>query len=181
MKINRDALYLGVIGLLISATFQSYYTYQYKPEAARSVHVYYNRDIQINKELVSRIQEADHFVYFAVYTFTRKDLQDALLGAKHRGLDVKGVTDAGQSTNLETQKKVIAQLESAGIPVVVQDHLGLMHIKLLVTDKAYASGSYNWTSSATNLNDEVIEIGYDEGIRTQYGKVFLEVFNKYKK
>ena len=35
-----------------------------------------------------------------------------------------------------------------------------MHLKVLVTEK-HASGSYNWTSAATNLNDEVLEVGRD--------------------
>ena len=55
-----------------------------------------------------------------------------------------------------------------------------MHTKVLVTDKAYASGSYNWTSSATNINDEILEVGSDEAIRSQYQSILEEMFNKYE-
>ena len=56
-----------------------------------------------------------------------------------------------------------------------------MHLKALVTDKAYLSGSYNWTSAATNLNDEILEIGRDENIRKKYHDILEEIFNKYGK
>ena len=43
-----------------------------------------------------------------------------------------------------------------------------MHMKVLVTDHAYALGSYNWTESATTLNDEILEIGTAEPLREEY-------------
>jgi phosphatidylserine/phosphatidylglycerophosphate/cardiolipin synthase-like enzyme len=55
-----------------------------------------------------------------------------------------------------------------------------MHIKALVTDKAYISGSYNWTQAATTLNDEVLEIGRDEGMRKQYERIMKEVIGRYR-
>ena len=54
-----------------------------------------------------------------------------------------------------------------------------MHIKSIVTDKAYVSGSYNWTASATDNNDEIIEIGHDEQTRQKYEATILEVIGKY--
>jgi phosphatidylserine/phosphatidylglycerophosphate/cardiolipin synthase-like enzyme len=54
-------------------------------------------------------------------------------------------------------------------------------MKAVVTDKAYASGSFNWTSAATNLNDEVLEVGRDENIRKQYQHILEELFSRYGK
>ena len=50
-----------------------------------------------------------------------------------------------------------------------------MHLKLLVTDRAYALGSYNWTESATTLNDEVLEIGTAEPLREAYLDIVKKV------
>lgn len=179
MKLSRDAYYLAVIILLIALCGQFFYTYKYEPESKREIQVYYNQDIEANKKIISEIQNADKFVYFAVYTFTRNDIKDVLLGAKHKGLDVQGITDASQVKKIELQGKIIKELREAGIPIAVQDHLGIMHLKTLVTDKSYASGSYNWTAAATNINDEVLEIGRDEEIRRQYEKVLRQLFDKY--
>lgn len=177
MKLNKDFLYLLVIVILIAIAGQFYYSYRYQP--AHETQVYYNQDRQLNKELIGLIQDADKFVYFAVYTFTRYDLENALLAAKYRGLTVIGITDRSQYNQIDIQKKIVDELRSKGIPVYQQDHMGIMHMKTLVTDKAYASGSYNWTAAATNINDEVLEIGKDENIRSQYQAILEELFKKY--
>lgn len=178
MKLTRDGIYVLVIIVLLGVCGQLYYSYHYLPR--QEIRVYYNKDIETNKKIIEVIRDADRFVYFAVYTFTRADIKDALLGAKHRGLDVRGVSDSGQIARLEAQQKITDELTAAGIPIVTQDHLGIMHLKTLVTEKAYVSGSYNWTSAATNLNDEVIEIGRDEHTRKQYQEVVEKLLSKYE-
>ncbi|MBL8031359.1 MAG: hypothetical protein JNK33_03485 [Candidatus Doudnabacteria bacterium] len=179
MKLNRDAVYITVIILLIAFAGQIYYSYRFIPHTERAAQVYYNRDIEANQKIIEAIQHADTFVYFAIYTFTRNDIKDALLGAKHRGLDVRGVTDKDQVARIALQGKIIKELREAGIPIGTQDHLGIMHLKTMVTDTSYVSGSYNWTAAATNLNDEVIEVGTDEALRSQYEKVLKKLLAKY--
>lgn len=178
MKNKKDAVYIVIIIGLIGLTGQSYYSYKYQP--AHQISVYYNHDRELNKEITGVIQDADKFVYFAVYTFTRQDIKDALLGAKYRGLTVIGLTDRDQLAQLDQQKQIVKELRDAGIPVYEQDHMGIMHTKVVVTEKAYASGSYNWTASATNLNDEVLEVGRDESIRQTYQSILEEMFKKYQ-
>lgn len=176
---KKEFFYIGTIILLIGLCGQFYWTYRYKPE--HEISVYYNQDHALNVEIVDKIKDADKFVYFSVYTFTRQDIKDALLAAKYRGLKVVGLTDRDQYNQIDIQKKIINELRKAGIPVYTQDHLGIMHTKVLVTDKAYASGSFNWTSAATNLNDEVLEVGTDEKIRQEYQDILEEMFGKYEK
>jgi len=137
--------------------------------AKGSVRVIYSLDKKQNdRELVSVIDNAKKYVYFAIYEFTLDDVADALVRAKERGVDVRGIMDKKNSlTSYETG--IVAKLKSAGIPLETQTHPdGIMHIKALVTENAYASGSYNWTYSATNVNDEVLEIGTDSGLRETY-------------
>ncbi len=177
MRPKRDLWYLLTIIVLIGFCAQFYYTYQYEPKNA--VRVVYNRDVEANKEVTQVIRSADKFVYFAVYTFTRQDIKDALLGAKYRGLEVKGIVDREQTQKIDDQEKIVKELKDAGIPIYTQDHSAIMHLKTVVTEKAYASGSYNWTSAATNLNDEILEIGTDESLRAKYQKVLEELFDRY--
>ena len=178
-KFSRDAFYLIIIALLIAACGQFYYTYHYKPKAARDVQVYYNQDEQANIYVTRTIQDADKFVYFAIYTFTREDIRDALLAAKYRGLTVRGIVDRKQSEALESQTKIVKELQNAGIEIIFNDHSYIMHLKTVVTDKGFVSGSYNWTASGTNLNDEIFEVGRDEDLRRQYEKTLLRIFDIY--
>src|SRR6188472_3632123 len=113
----KDAIYLVIIVLLAALCAQFYYSYRYQPEQERSVRIYYNQQTEANKQVVQTIQYANQFVYFAIYTFTRDDIKDALLGAKHRGLDVRGVVDRDQTNKIESQNKIVKELAAAGIPI----------------------------------------------------------------
>lgn len=178
MKFRKEAVYILVIILLIGLCGQFYYSFRYLP--THQISVYYSRDRELNNEIINVIKDADKFVYFSVYTFTRMDIKDALLGAKYRGLTVIGVTDRNQASQIEQQRDIVKELREHGIPVYEHDHSGIMHTKVVVTEKAYASGSYNWTTAATNINDEVLEVGRDRAVRARYETILLELTDKYK-
>jgi hypothetical protein len=149
---------------------------------ANSVRVLYSLDAKQNdKELITLIDGAKSHLYFAIYEFTLKDVADALVAAKQRGVDVRGLVDAGESAN-SYDKPLIAELIAAGIPVETEKHAdgsGIMHIKALVTDSAYAMGSFNWTNSATSKNDEILEIGTDPTMVKTYETLLLWLLAKY--
>lgn len=129
---------------------------------------------QNDQEIVRVIDNAKKYVYFAIYYFTENDIAEALIRAKKRGLIVWGITDAVAST--KSNEKVINALKASGITIETQKHQdGIMHIKALVTEKAYASGSYNWTNSATEANDEILEIGTNNSVRKKYLDIIKRV------
>jgi phosphatidylserine/phosphatidylglycerophosphate/cardiolipin synthase-like enzyme len=183
MKLNRDLIYITTIVALVAACAQLYYTFNLKPALdeyqARSVDVYYNREVAGNELIIEQINKSERFVYFAIYTFTRQDIKDALLGAKYRGLEVRGVMDKKQSLELDEQAAIYKELTAAGIPIGLNDHSAIMHLKTLVTDKSYVSGSFNWTASATDRNDEIMEIGRDEDLRQKHLRVLETLLKKY--
>ena len=151
--------------------------------AAGAVRVIYSLDQkQHDKEIIALIDGARDHVYFAIYTFTLPSIADALVEAKKRGIDVRGVMDSEQSSN-SYGAPITAKLLAAGIPVMVEKHAtgnGIMHIKAIVTESAYAVGSYNWTKSATTINDEVLEIGTDEALRQAYENILKRLFDAYQ-
>ncbi len=151
--------------------------------APGSVRVIYSLDQKQNdKEMIALIGAAKEYIYFAIYTFTLSDVADALVAAKQRGVTVLGVIDSGQAAS-SYGTPIIEKLLAADIPIVVESHAsggGIMHIKALVTESAYAHGSYNWTSSATTLNDELLEIGTDPTLRGVYENVLKKLYEAYK-
>ncbi len=151
--------------------------------AAGAVRVVYSLDQKQNdQEIIALINEAEEYIYFAIYTFTLPSIADALAAAKKRGVDVRGIVDSEQSTN-SYGAPIIATLLNADIPVVTEKHAtgnGIMHIKLLVTEQAYAFGSYNWTKSATTINDEILEIGTDTELRQAYENILKKLLEAYK-
>ena len=145
--------------------------------------VIYSLDAKQNdKEIIALIENAHEYAYFAVYTFTLDTIADALIAAKKRGVDVRGILDSKQSAD-SYGAPIAEKLAEAGIPLETEKHEtgnGIMHLKLLVTEDAYAFGSYNWTKSATTINDEILEIGTDETLRKAYEDIFLRLFKKYE-
>ncbi len=145
--------------------------------------VIYSLDSKQNdQELIALINDAEEHVYFAIYTFTLPNIADALVEAKKRGVDVRGIVDSKQSSN-SYGAPIVATMSAAGIPIVTEKHAtgnGIMHIKLLVTEKAYAFGSYNWTRSATTINDEILEIGTDPPLRQAYENILKRLLDAYK-
>ncbi len=150
---------------------------------AGTTRVLYSLDAKQNdKEIIALIDAAESRIYFAIYTFTLPNIADALVAAKKRGVDVRGVMDSGQSTDTYGSP-ITKKLLAAGIPVVVEKHPtgnGIMHIKAIVTESAYAVGSYNWTQSATTLNDEILEIGTDPGLRKAYEDILRRLYEAYR-
>jgi phosphatidylserine/phosphatidylglycerophosphate/cardiolipin synthase-like enzyme len=176
LKYIRPELFrLAMIGMLIgiclisvtSLIVTSHYNSQFR--------VIYSLDRRQNdQEIIQLINDADKYVYFAIYFFTKNNIADALIRAKERGLVVWGITDALASE--DSNKNIVDKLKSAGISIETQKHQeGIMHLKLLVTDKAYASGSYNWTAGATAVNDEVLEIGTNNSVREKYLTIMKKV------
>lgn len=149
---------------------------------ANSIRVLYSLDAKQNdKEIIALIEAAKTRIYFAMYEFTLRDVADALVAAKKRGLEVRGLVDAGESAN-SYDKPIIDELIGAGIPIETEKHAsgnGIMHIKAIVTDSAYALGSYNWTNSATTINDEILEIGTDPTLRQVYEDILKKLLDKY--
>ena len=147
-----------------------------------SVRIIYSLDQKQNdKELIALIDGAKSYIYFAIYTFTLPSIADALVAAKKRGVDVRGIIDSEQSRN-SYGAPITKKLLDAGISVVVEKHPtgnGIMHIKALVTDSAYALGSYNWTNSATTINDEILEIGTSAMLRQAYENVLKKLLDGY--
>jgi phosphatidylserine/phosphatidylglycerophosphate/cardiolipin synthase-like enzyme len=172
MDVAKKIFFLGTaiaLGVLVGYEIAG-------PVSARDFTVLYSLDKQQNDQaLVHMMDGARTYIYFAIYEFTKEDIADALIRAKDRGLDVRGIMDAGQSQDAE-QARIVSELRDAGISIEFQRHpKGIMHLKLMVTDNAYALGSYNWTESATVVNDEVLEIGTAEPLREKYFDIVKKV------
>lgn len=148
-----------------------------------STRVVYSLDKKQNdQELIAIINEANEYIYFAIYTFTLSSVADALVAAKKRGVEVKGIIDSEQSNN-SYGAPIKDKLLAAGIPILNERHAtgnGIMHIKLLVTEQAYVFGSYNWTNSATTINDEILEIGTDTNMRQAYENILKKLLDAYR-
>ena len=120
------------------------------------------------------IRKANHSVHVMVYTLTLDRVGDALIDAHKRGIDVKVILDRyNQEEGSEYDRLV-----QAGVPVRLHQGSGLMHNKVAIIDGSIAiTGSYNWTGSAENENDENLLVIRSTQISDAYKKEFVKIWN----
>lgn len=123
-------------------------------------------------ELVSGAQES---VYFMAYSFTSDVIGQAVRERFASGVTVMGVVDESQvASNQGTEFDPFAQ---AGIDVRMDGISGLMHHKVIIIDgRIVITGSYNFTASAEDRNDENIFIFYSAEIAEFFMAEFQRVF-----
>ena len=108
----------------------------------------------MDKILIKEINTAQKTLDVAIYSITKEDIANAIIEAKKRNVDVKVITDKQESAS-KYQKVILDKFKANNIPVKINSHAGLMHLKLsIIDDKTALGGSYNYTESATKNNDE---------------------------
>lgn len=127
--------------------------------------------------VVTLYQHAKHYIYVSVYGLTYPRAVEELVAAKKRGVDVRMLTDQ-ERTQDEKQRIALQTLHLAGIPIRVNQHDGLMHLKqVVIDDEINTSGSMNHTTSGNRYNDERMDIITDRTISVRAREQFLSMWN----
>ena len=111
--------------------------------------------------IIDVIGGAKKQIAMQAYLLTSKDIAQALIAAKKRGVDVAVLADAEQLNKNELSK--VPELADAGIPVWLETKYLNAHNKVIIIDQAMpevavVTGSYNFTWSAQHKNAENILI-----------------------
>lgn len=132
------------------------------------------------KLLIKAIGEAKSTLDVAIYSLTHPDIVQAILDAEQRGVAVRIISDEQQSGG-EAQKKAIQRLHDAGIPIKIDNHSGLMHLKMTIVDGSIATiGSFNYSKAASTTNDEVIMIIHDAKVAESFTAEFKDMWSNTK-
>jgi phosphatidylserine/phosphatidylglycerophosphate/cardiolipin synthase-like enzyme len=143
---------------------------------AGAIEVFYGPEDQPTDKLVEIYEQARRYIYIAVYGLTYPSLVKALVEAKKRGVDVRVITDRERMQDPK-QRTAIETLRLAGIPVRVNQHDGLMHVKqTVVDDRINTSGSANYTGSANRYNDERLDVLTDPVTSAKAREKFLAMW-----
>ncbi len=144
---------------------------------ATSIEVYYAPEDEPLTKLSKIYDHASRYIYVAVFGLTSPLAVKGLVEAKKRGLDVRVITDRERLGD-QKQKTAVETLHLAGIPILVNQHDGLMHLKqVVIDDEINASGSMNHTGSGNRYNDERLDVIRDHAITAQAKQKFLTMWN----
>ena len=169
----------GIPGAMYVAATVFWLALLLQPQALFSANVevlYAPNDAPLER-LVTLYQQAKRYIYVSVYGLTYPRAVEALIAAKKRGVDVRMLTDQERTQEVK-QHTALQTLRLAGIPVRVNLHQGLMHLKqVVIDDEINTSGSMNHTTSGNTYNDERMDIITDRAISLKARKQFLSMWN----
>jgi len=140
--------------------------------------VYFSLSDNPQKAIIKNINQAQAFINIAMYVFTDKEIALPLINAQKRGVKVRVYLDRSQ---IESTYSVSRFLVQKGIKVRISTNNYIMHHKFAIIDnRLLLTGSYNWTFSANNRNDENLMVIDDPELIEIFQNQFVNLWtNKY--
>ena len=146
--------------------------------ASDEIDIYFSPEDDFKRKLISLIDTSEKNIYFMIYAFTDKDVADALIRAKNRGVEISGVFDESFNKN---QYSKYDYLKNKGFDVKLDGNNFLLHDKVMIFDgKTVITGSYNFTNSANNDNAENSLVIKNTQIYQKYEDEFFNIYNEGK-
>lgn len=129
----------------------------------------------VEGRLVDLIQQARHQVLFMAYSLTSDPIAEALQASHQRGVEVRGVIERRQANNAGSD---LGRLLSSGIQVREDGNSRNMHHKVMILDgEIVITGSYNFSRSAAEKNDENLIILYNRELALLYLQEFSYIWD----
>ncbi len=144
-----------------------------------AVENYFAPEDKVAAKIVARLKQAARTIDFMAYSFTDDDIGAVVLERAKGGVQVRGVFE---NTGSETQYSEYGKLKQAKLDVRQDGNPYLMHHKVFIVDgKTVIFGSYNFSKSADEDNDENLLIVDDLALAAQFEAEFARVYEQAKK
>jgi phosphatidylserine/phosphatidylglycerophosphate/cardiolipin synthase-like enzyme len=110
-------------------------------------------------QIVAAVRQSHRQLLVQAFSFTHKDIAQALIDAHRRGVEVKLITDREQTEKMD--HGLISSIAAAGVPVWLDGEHQSAHNKVMVIDAGtpnalVVTGSFNFTRAAQYKNAENI-------------------------
>ena len=170
LKRNTKYSILAFLILLLSITISI--------STLAKTEVYFSLSDNPQKVIIKNINQAQASINIAMYIFTDREIALPLVKAHERGVKVRLYLDQDQVDYQYSQSRFLVQ---RGIKTRISYNNYIMHNKFAVIDnRILLSGSYNWTFSANNRNDENLMVIDDPEIIEIFQNQFVNLWtNKY--
>jgi phosphatidylserine/phosphatidylglycerophosphate/cardiolipin synthase-like enzyme len=130
------------------------------------VETYFAPEDEVMSQVIQAVSRAEGSIRFMAYSFTDDALGNAILGRAAAGVLVEGLFE---SRGANSEYSQFAALKEAGLPVWRDGNPALMHHKAIVIDAhTVILGSFNFTGSADQQNDENLLVIHDREVAAQF-------------
>lgn len=160
MSTARNRLLYVFLGLLLAvagaaAAFDAPFGLRDDSSAA-TIEVAFSPGDRPTRLIVEAIQNARKQILVQAFSFTHREIADALLAAQRRGVEVHVLADKRQTSKLKNS--VVPLLASHGVSVLLDGRHDSAHDKVMIIDADGApvviTGSFNFTFAAEHKNSE---------------------------
>lgn len=124
--------------------------------------------------ILSEISRAKRSIHVQAYSFTSRDIAEALVGAKNRGVSVEVILDRSQP---RARGGMFGYLGAQGVPLWIDTCCAIAHNKVIIIDgERVLTGSYNFTEAARKRNAENLLLLRDPVL----ARIYLENWQMHK-
>ena len=135
--------------------------------------IYFSPRGGCEEQVIYWINRANSSIHILIYSFTLDSISDALIEAHNRGIEVKVVFEKGQITEYSEYPK----LKEATVSVRNDTNPRLMHHKVMIVDEVIVlTGSFNWSKSGEERNNENLIVIQSINIASVYEAEFQRIW-----
>jgi phosphatidylserine/phosphatidylglycerophosphate/cardiolipin synthase-like enzyme len=143
------------------------------------IETFFGPEERIAPVLATLIASAEQEILFLAFSFTHEEIGEAMLAQARGGVTVRGVFE---TTGSATPFSYYGRMRDAPLPTIevrTDGNPRIMHHKVLVIDReVVAFGSFNFSASANNSNDENVLIVYDPEFASYFVEEFGFIWNE---
>lgn len=152
-------------------------------QAAGVLEVAFSPDEGAEALVIKVINSASREIKMLSYSFTSATVTQALLNAKHRGVQVSLVADYKNNVSEDRSGKAraaLSALTTAGADVRTIKVYAIHHDKVILVDGAHIElGSFNYSDSAAHRNSENVLVNWNNpGLVQVYRKHFERNYSR---
>jgi phosphatidylserine/phosphatidylglycerophosphate/cardiolipin synthase-like enzyme len=135
---------------------------------------YFAPEDEVAAQIIAEIKSAKSRIRFLAFTFTSDEIAEAMLERAQAGVVVQGVIEDRNAEGDYSQYDRLLQ----DIPDILPDgNPYIMHHKvIIIDDETVILGSYNFTASAEERNDENVLIIHDPEVAALFVQEFGRVY-----
>ena len=139
---------------------------------------FFSQHDDIRDFVMNALKSAQHNLKICMFTISDDPIAETVAGCHKQGIDVRIITDDGKIFDKGSD---IYSLYRMGIKIKMDTFRSLMHHKFVIIDnQKLLTGSYNWTRTGSDVNNENVLITDNRRIVKAYKKEFKRLWAEMK-
>lgn len=136
-------------------------------------------ELEVAPIIAANIDGARSEILFMAFSFTNDLIGEAMIRRANGGVNVRGVFETSGSDTIFSYYPIMADAGVANLQVRQDGNNRLMHHKVIIIDqRTVIFGSFNFTDSANDSNDENVLIVHDPAFASYFVEEFSLVWQE---